>query len=164
LFTPELKARNRPSGERNLGNPASVEEKSFSAPSSIELSEMNAEVKDQNTVTVSWKTISETNNYGFNLSRTSNTNHTEFLSFVKGYGTTLQLQSYVYIDGPLQAGSYSYQIKQVDLDGTTKEYDPISVVVTSAASVVPSWLKANASKVIIGLLFLFLIAGYLIFR
>jgi hypothetical protein len=63
--------------------------------------------------TLSWTTLSETNNYGFYVRRDG-----ADIAFIAGHGTTLQSHTYSYTDCPLP-GQHQYQLKQVDLDGTT---------------------------------------------
>ncbi|HQF43347.1 MAG TPA: T9SS type A sorting domain-containing protein, partial [Ignavibacteriaceae bacterium] len=46
------------------------------------------------------------------------------VSFVSGKGTTTEITNYNFIDKGLAVGSYSYRLKQVDLDGTF-EYSPV---------------------------------------
>ena len=73
-------------------------------------------------VTLNWTTATETNNSGFEIQRKSvaNSNQSEWIKvgFVKGQGTTTEKNTYVYKDQNLETGSYSYRLKQIDLDGS----------------------------------------------
>ena len=73
-------------------------------------------------VMLDWTTISEVNNYGFNVQRRaeSEANFTEIpSSFTPGHGTTTEPQHYSFIDTTLTlAGLYHYRLKQLDLDGS----------------------------------------------
>jgi hypothetical protein len=83
-----------------------------------------------NDVEVAWKTVSETNNYGFELYRKRSENvGWKKLGFAQGHGTTLAPQVYSYLDKSVGFGNYYYQIKQIDLDGMSKTYPEVQVSV-----------------------------------
>ena len=68
---------------------------------------------------IEWSTLSETNNLGFEVEKLNNG---EFVSigFVEGHGSTLQSQSYRFVD-PEFASTYEvsrYRLKQIDSDGS----------------------------------------------
>lgn len=89
----------------------------------------------QNSVTLRWRTISETNNYGFEVQRRAGDSG-EFQSlpdgFVAGNGTTSQPHDYMFVDNNVPVGSWQYRLKQIDLDGRFTYTDPVSAsVVTS---------------------------------
>jgi hypothetical protein len=73
-------------------------------------------------IRLDWTTVSEVNNYGFYVQRREGSVGT-FVDlpngFVPGHGSTLQPQTYSYVDNTLaRVGKYSYRLRQVDLDGT----------------------------------------------
>lgn len=85
----------------------------------VELTSFTAEVSG-NSVTLNWKTATETNNRGFAVQRkTSNSGWTN-ISFVNGNGTSTQSHEYSYADNNLETGKYSYRLKQVDMDGSSE--------------------------------------------
>jgi hypothetical protein len=87
----------------------------------IQLASLAASVLRDNDVEVTWKTISETNNYGFEVYRKRDgADDWLRIAFVNGHGTTLAPQSYSYLDRALPFGEYFYRIKQVDLDGKSE--------------------------------------------
>lgn len=96
----------------------------------IQLASFTGTVVNANTVQLDWRTISETNNFGFEIQRRSQ-NETEFASlegvFIPGHGTTLEPQQYSYIDQSVMPGSFYYRLKQIDLDGTPHYSEPILV-------------------------------------
>ena len=100
------------------------------APLPIQMVASAANVVRDNQVEVTWKTVSETNNYGFEIYRKRGESG-EWLKvdFVQGHGTTLAPQSYSYIDASLTFGRYYYQIRQVDLDGTSETFPAMEVTV-----------------------------------
>ena len=75
--------------------------------------------------TLSWTTLSETNNYGFYVRRDG-----ADITFIAGHGTTLQSHTYSYMDSPLP-GQHQYQLKQVDLDGKATLSESVVVDVTA---------------------------------
>ena len=87
----------------------------------VELVSFNASMVDGN-VELSWLTITETNNSGFEIERaTSSTTPVQEwvnVGFVPGFGTTTEPKSYSYLDSKLGSGKYSYRLKQIDFDGT----------------------------------------------
>jgi hypothetical protein len=81
-----------------------------------------------------WKTLSETNNYGFYVQRKNDVaSEYEDLpgAFVQGHGTTTLPHSYEYEIGSL-AGEY--RLKQIDLNGSIHFSDAISVLMTNAVA------------------------------
>jgi len=95
----------------------------------VELASFSARV-DQNNVTLSWSTATETNNQGFEVQR-SNGNEFFTVGFVSGNGTTTELKNYSYLDRNVEVGSYSYRLKQVDFDGTFSYSSEINVDVAA---------------------------------
>ncbi len=83
-----------------------------------------------NSVRLEWRTISEINNYGFEVQRSVDRSG-EFLTlpngFVAGHGTTSIPRVYGFTDPLLVASTVYYRLKQIDLDGTIHYIDPIQV-------------------------------------
>ncbi len=82
-------------------------------------------------VVLMWNTISESNNYGFEVQRRSITS-TEWQSigFVPGNGTSNVPHSYRFIDTNSDRGTYSYRLRQIDTDGSSTFTDEIIVALT----------------------------------
>jgi hypothetical protein len=96
----------------------------------IQLASFAASVVRDNDIEVTWKTISETNNYGFEIHRKrGDSGEWTKVGFVEGHGTTLAPQAYSYIDRALPFGKYFYRIKQIDLDGKSEVFDEMAVMV-----------------------------------
>jgi hypothetical protein len=97
----------------------------------VELSSLRA-AADKNNVVINWTTATETNNSGFFVERKTakNTEWTQ-AGFVEGKGTTTQINSYSFVDKGLAVGTYTYRLKQVDLDGTFEYSSSIEVEVTA---------------------------------
>jgi len=89
----------------------------------VELSSFTASA-NRNSVDLSWSTVSEQNNKGFEIERKKNIEGSEWqrVSFIEGKGTTNTQQNYTYADRNLQTGSYNYRLKQIDFNGNYQYY------------------------------------------
>ncbi len=96
----------------------------------IQLAQFTAEISGL-TAELKWSTVSETNNYGFEIQRKAE-GDAGFTSlpgvFIPGHGTTLAPQNYSYTDATAPAGTVYYRLKQIDLDGTVDYFGPVKVV------------------------------------
>lgn len=100
----------------------------------VELASFSASVEN-NSVTLSWKTITELNNAGFEIERKYGDFNQEgdfsTIAFVKGNGTTQNINTYLYTDSPTERGTYTYRLKQVDLNGEFSYSAPLTVLFDS---------------------------------
>ncbi len=82
-----------------------------------------------------WGTVSETNNYGFDLLRSQDRVIITTVpnSFVPGHGTTNEPHNYVFTDCTVPPGVWSYRLRQFDLDGTINYSEWIEVEVLTSA-------------------------------
>ena len=95
-----------------------------------------------NSVKLEWQTISEVNNYGFNVQR-RNGNEYVTAGFVAGKGTTLEPQSYSFVDENA-TGSVEYRLEQIDNNGLKNYFGPIMLNPNSVANdIVPAVFKLN---------------------
>jgi photosystem II stability/assembly factor-like uncharacterized protein len=104
-------------------------------PTPVELTSFNATVY-KNNVTLNWQTATETNNKGFEIERKMSVvrnQESEWtrIGFVQGHGTSTQQNNYSFVEKNLEAGSYSYKLVQIDLDGTRHESKAVNVEVNS---------------------------------
>ncbi|MBI5471474.1 MAG: T9SS type A sorting domain-containing protein [Ignavibacteriae bacterium] len=87
-------------------------------------------------VLLRWRTLSETNNYGFFVQRKNNGLLDGWMDvpngFVAGHGTTLEPHDYEFRDSTVGIGRWSYRLRQVDIDGTEHFSDAIDVRVLTA--------------------------------
>ncbi len=103
----------------------------------VQLASLIATSMSAHQVRLDWTTISETNNFGFEVQR-SGTSQGDYQSipnsFVQGHGTTVEPHSYSYTDNSAAIGRWYYRLKQIDLDGSFRYSDGVGVdVVTSVA-------------------------------
>ena len=104
----------------------------------IQLVSFNA---SQNTagagVLLKWSTLSEVNNYGFEVQRGAQSDGnfvTVSGALIPGHGTTTVPRDYSYADVSAEAGTWFYRLKQIDLDGTVHYSDPAKVDVRASGT------------------------------
>jgi hypothetical protein len=91
--------------------------------------------QNENCITLSWKTATEVNNYGFDIekkiSKGSNIkDEWNKIGFVEGHGNSSSPKEYSYVDKNLTGGSkYKYRLKQIDNDGRFEYSDVLDVEV-----------------------------------
>jgi hypothetical protein len=91
-------------------------------------------------VTLTWKTMSETNNYGFTVERSTDGRLFETLpnSFVAGHGTTNVPVEYTFTDMDAAPGVWYYRLRQTDLNGAVRWSDVVKVeILTTIAEQMP---------------------------
>jgi len=83
----------------------------------VELSSFTAITTDNN-VKLEWVTTTESNNYGFFIQRTADTNSKwKTIGFVPGNGTATTPQGYSYTDSDVIPGIWYYRLQQQDFEG-----------------------------------------------
>ncbi len=76
-----------------------------------------------------WTTASEQNNDGFEIEHSADGRNWKYLDFVKGFGTTVDLQQYEFVHENPSSGLNYYRLKQLDFDG---QYEYSSIVSVSS--------------------------------
>jgi len=116
-----------------------LENVNFSGPLPVELESFSARSRDEGGVILTWKTISEKNNYGFEVERSSNRIDWTSLGFVLGHGTVNTPQTYIYVDDQIlsSVGVY-YRLRQIDRDGTTENSPTIGVRLEHSSMNIPT--------------------------
>lgn len=87
-----------------------------------------------NDVLLKWNTVTEINNYGFNIERSVISNEErnlnwKIIGFILGNGTSNINHSYQFQDNDLLAGNYSYRLNQIDNDGTSDYTHSLNVTI-----------------------------------
>jgi len=90
----------------------------------VELTSFSA-ITNENDVILSWGTVTETNNQGFEIYRNE-----EKVAFVDGKGTTTEKQDYSFVDKDLISGIYNYRLNQLDFDGTHRVVGELTAYLT----------------------------------
>jgi hypothetical protein len=90
-------------------------------PLPVELTTFTAAAKNK-TVFLNWKTVTETNNYGFEVERCALSTERQAwnkIGFVSGNGNSSSDKEYSFTDKNISGGSkFNYRLKQIDNDGT----------------------------------------------
>jgi hypothetical protein len=110
---------------------------SYSAPVPVQLASFTGVVSGSGTALLEWKTVSEVNNYGFEVQKSpSATDGFQTIpnSFIPGHGTTLEPQSYLYEDPQQLQGPTYYRLKQIDLDNSVKYSEALLVAMVTAVT------------------------------
>lgn len=101
----------------------------------VQLSSFTASRVSGSQITLRWTTLSETNNYGFEVEKSVNQPDAFTRipnSFVSGHGTVLVPQDYAFTDDNVSAGVLYYRLVQIDLDGTAHRSDAVKVELTTS--------------------------------
>lgn len=106
----------------------------------VELSSFLVQFNASNQVVVQWVTQSETGVSGFNIyrSRENDISLAEHLNVFIPATNTSQIQLYQYTDNdPLDLGMYYYWLENLDLDGSTALYGPVSILISETQTGTP---------------------------
>ncbi len=76
---------------------------------------------------LNWETATEVSNYGFEILRSQKGGRWEKIGFVPGHGNSASPNQYSFIDKIATIGEYSYQLNQIDLDGTSELSEIINI-------------------------------------
>jgi hypothetical protein len=98
-------------------------------PVPVELSSFTANANGTSAV-LNWSTATETNNQGFSIERKSAKTNWQEVGYVPGFGTSTEQHSYSFSDDQLNAGSYSYRLKQTDFNGSFEYSDVVNVEIS----------------------------------
>ncbi|MEJ2194146.1 MAG: T9SS type A sorting domain-containing protein [Ignavibacteriaceae bacterium] len=104
----------------DVNNPIPVELTSFSVAA------------DGKSVTLKWTTATETNNLGWDIERSENTDKLDGwikLGFIDGAGNSTESNTYTFRDAELKSTTYFYRLKQIDFDGTSVYSETVEVEV-----------------------------------
>jgi len=92
----------------------------------VTLAYINAMI-EKSTVIITWETIQEINNHGFEIQQSTDGRNFETFTWVDGNGSTNQTQYYEVRHTDYSQGINYYRFKQIDYDGAF-EFSPIVVV------------------------------------
>ncbi|MBI5471438.1 MAG: T9SS type A sorting domain-containing protein [Ignavibacteriae bacterium] len=103
----------------------------------VQLASFSGFVMSNARVLLRWQTISEVNNFGFEVQRKA-AGQGEFAtlpnSFLAGHGTTIQPHDYEWMDVNAVAALLQYRLKQIDLDGAVHFSEPITVSTSTSVA------------------------------
>ncbi len=95
---------------------------SVTVPLPVELSAFTSTINLRD-VTLNWTTVSESNNSGFDVERSSVNSQWSKIGNVTGSGTSNNIHNYSFTDRGLSSGKYNYRLKQTDFNGNFHYYD-----------------------------------------
>ena len=105
----------------------------------VELTSFTANLIDESVI-LNWQTATEINNYGFEVERSVFSGQSSTVSvkwnkvgFVEGNGNSNSPKQYSYTDNNINAGKYSYRLKQLDFDGKYEYSEIVNVEVKAPA-------------------------------
>ncbi len=102
----------------------------------VELTSFTAQLRNTS-VYLRWNTATETNNFGFEIERSTNRMNWTTVGFMAGAGTVSSERAYSFTDDltsdVLNASVIHYRLRQIDRDGTVEYSDVISVAGRDAA-------------------------------
>jgi len=100
-----------------VNNPTGIVFVSSEEALPVELTSFSASV-EQNAVTLNWQTATEVNNYGFAVERSMVKGEWLEVGFIEGAGNSNSPKEYSFTDNlTLTSYSYSFRLKQIDIDG-----------------------------------------------
>ena len=109
----------------------------------VELISFDASNED-NRITLTWKTATEINNYGFEIERSVGSlqssvisqfpNRWEKIGFVKGNGSSSIVHRYFFVDYPGNNSVLKYRLRQVDYSGSFKFSNTLEVSINNPIS------------------------------
>jgi len=99
------------------------------SPLPVELASFDGQFTGES-ISLSWQTLTETGNAGFELQhRPPGASSFVNAGFVEGNGTTDQVSNYTFVLNTAGAGTHTFRLLQVDVDGDETLSDPITVKV-----------------------------------
>jgi hypothetical protein len=102
----------------------------YGIPLPVQIASFTATPAGSEGIHLAWTTLSETNNYGFEVQKAVEA-PTEFQTvpsgFIGGAGTSGEPHSYVFVDPVAPTGVVYYRLKQIDLGGAVHYTDPVRV-------------------------------------
>lgn len=99
----------------------------------VQIASFQASATSEGAVRLEWVTLSESNNLGFEVERSSTAQSGYAVlpgCFVAGRGTSIAPQQYIYIDSSADAGRWHYRLCQIDLDGKRHQGPSVACDVT----------------------------------
>jgi hypothetical protein len=94
----------------------------------VKLTAFNANQK-KGAVRLNWSTASEINSSHYNILRSSTANNFVKIDQVSANGTTREASNYSFVDQKPLPGTNYYQLQQVDFDGKSELFGPVSAYI-----------------------------------
>lgn len=120
---------------------------SFSTVAPVNFGKFTASAGKNGSVDLNWQTITELNNKGFEVERSTDGVNFTKIGWIEGVGTTNSATNYAFNDNLPNNGMNYYRLKQVDFDGKFKYSNVVFAKVTLPFSftVSPNPIKDKAT-------------------
>jgi len=118
------------------------------APLPVELVSFEATCSNNN-ATLNWTTLSEKNSSSFTILHSSDGDNFERVAKIQGAGNTTETQHYSWTSTERYSGTQYFRLIQVDYDGTSEEFNTISLEPCNEGSAT-AYFDANNSLHILG--------------
>lgn len=109
----------------------------YTIPLPVEIENIYVSALNNRQVNIGWTTISENNNAGFSIERSTDAINWEEVKYVAGAGNSNSQIHYSVIDEHPYGGTSYYRIKQTDTNGNSKYYDPQVVEILNEIFITP---------------------------
>lgn len=92
----------------------------------VELVAFHATAKN-NTISLTWKTATEVNNFGFDIERKASNLAWDKIGFIQGSGNSNTPKEYSFADAPIKGTNFQYRLKQLDANGKFRYSEIVSI-------------------------------------
>lgn len=99
----------------------------------VELVSFSAGLVDSKVI-INWSTVTEQNNYGFQVEKSEDGKNWTSIGFVKGSGNSNSEKSYSFTDNDLSFAKILYRLKQIDVDGSSTYSKSIEISIDNIAN------------------------------
>ncbi len=96
-------------------------------PLPVELASFVSHIEG-NSVRLAWETISEVNNFGFEVERICRDESSQRIGFVDGVGNSSAAVKYSFNDINVPSGIYKYRLRQIDFNGNFEYFELAEMV------------------------------------
>lgn len=104
----------------------------------VSLVSFGVQTNEQNQIELRWATAAEKNSKYFSVGRSANAQHYEEIAQIDAAGYSNTLREYRWIDPNPPLGLKYYRLTQVDTDGSSYTYRPISISTETPLAVYPN--------------------------
>ncbi|MCK6615894.1 MAG: T9SS type A sorting domain-containing protein, partial [Ignavibacteriaceae bacterium] len=105
----------------------------------VELLTFQGSFENDETVKLQWMTASELNNMGFEIQKSFNKEYWFTIGFIRGKGTSIEVNNYTFFDREIKSGSHYYRLKQIDYSGGIS----YSTIISMDSDLKPSAFKLS---------------------
>ncbi|HLP80574.1 MAG TPA: T9SS type A sorting domain-containing protein, partial [Nitrosomonas sp.] len=86
------------------------------------------------TISLTWKTATEVNNFGFDIERKASNLPWDKIGFIQGSGNSNTPKEYTFTDAPKKGTNFQYRLKQLDVNGKFRYSEIVSINIGTPVS------------------------------